>query len=323
MPSPSRCLTAGDAFTIVRDRAVHEPTACPAVGLELEWLSHHVDDAARRVTPAEIQLALAAAGAPLPCGGRVTIEPGGQVELSSRPFASVAELVDAVRTDLAVLRAALADAGIALCSTGLDRARPPERVVDQARYRAMEAYFDAAGVDGRTMMCNSASVQINVDVSGDRRDAWRAANIAARVLAETFNEPSPNRLDVWSRIDPSRTRLVPGRDPATAWATYALAARVMFVRTGDDECVPVLEPMTFAAWATRGHPLGWPDECDLLEHLTTLFPPVRPRGWFEIRTLDALDDDRWPRAVELAAALTCDGPERRALLRHGEAPAWA
>src|SRR5581483_7619298 len=180
-----------------------------------------------------------------------------------------------------------ADAGIALCSTGLDRARPPERVVDQARYRAMEAYFDAAGVDGRTMMCNSASVQINVDVSGDRRDAWRAANIAARVLAETFNEPSPNRLDVWSRIDPSRTRLVPGRDPATAWAT-------------------------------RGHPLGWPDECDLLEHLTTLFPPVRPRGWFEIRTLDALDDDRWPRAVELAAALTCDGPERRALLRHGE-----
>jgi glutamate--cysteine ligase len=62
---------------------------------------------------------------------------------------------------------------------------------------------------------------------------------------------------------------------------------------------------------------------DLVEHLTTLFPPVRPRGWFEIRTIDALADECWPRAAELTAALLLDGPDRRRLLERGEVPAWS
>ncbi len=97
----------------------------------------------------------------------------------------------------------------------------------------------------------------------------------------------------------------------------------MFIRCGDDDCVACLDGMTFGDWLQHGHPLGWPTEADLAEHLTTLFPPVRPRGWFEIRTIDALGDDCWPRAVELTAALLLDGDDRRRLLASGEVPAWS
>lgn len=321
MPSPSRCLTAGDALTFVRDRAVHPPADRPRIGLELEWLTYHRHDRCRRVTPSDLAPVLHEIG-DLPCGGRITLEPGGQVELSSTPQYSVADALDATRTDLRVLRAALAEADITLEGAGLDHHRRPERVVDAGRYRAMETYFNSFGPHGRTMMCNSASMQINIDVDGDPSDAWRAASLAAPLLAQFFNAPSPNRMDVWSGIDVTRAAPVSGADASSAWAAYALEARVMFIRRDHDDCVPVLDGTTFADWLQRGHRLGWPTQEDLAEHLTTLFPPVRPRGWFEIRTIDALGDECWPRAVELCAALLFDGQDRRRLLSSGEVPAW-
>ena len=314
MPSPSRCLTAGDAFCFVRDLAVQPPTGSPRVGLELEWLTFLTADRARRVDLADLAPALRALDGALPCRSRLTVEPGGQVEISTLPCASIADAIDAARTDAAVVRGALLEHGIETVGAGLDRCRRPSRVVDAARYRAMEAYFDQAGPEGRTMMCNSASMQINVDFDGDPREAWRVANLAAPMVGARFSEPHPNRLDLWSRIDRTRSAPVAGDDPGDAWADYALAARVMFIRCAPDDCVPVLDGMTLRRWIERGHPLGWPTEADLAEHLTTLFPPVRPRGYLELRTIDALDDSRWPIAAEMAVTMLLDGPERRAAL---------
>lgn len=316
MPSPSRCLTAGDAFCLVRDLAVQPPTGNPRVGLELEWLTYPTADPTRRVDLCDLTTVLDAINGGLPCDSRLTVEPGGQVEISTLPLSSVSDAIDAARTDTAAVRETLHDHGVELVAAGLDRHRPPVRLIDTPRYRAMEAYFDHAGGDGRTMMCNSASMQINVDFDGDPRDAWRAANIVAPMLGTRFSERSPNRLDVWSRIDRTRTAAVVGDDPGEAWAAYALAARVMFIRCSIDECVPVLDDLTFCEWIERGHPLGWPTEADLVEHLTTLFPPVRPRGYLELRSIDALDDDRWPVAAEMAVTMLLDGPQRRAALEH-------
>jgi glutamate--cysteine ligase len=67
-------------------------------------------------------------------------------------------------------------------------------------------------------------------------------------------------------------------------------------------------------WLEHGHEIGWPTEEDLAEHLTTLFPPVRPRGYVELRTFDALDESVWPRAAATAVTLLLDGPERRRML---------
>jgi len=312
VPSPSRCLTAGDAFCLVRDLAVHQPTGAPRVGLELEWLTFSSVDASRRVDLTDLAPVLDTLSGALPCSSRLTVEPGGQVEISTQPCASVAEAIEAARTDTERVRAALCDAGVVMVGAGLDRCRPPTRVLDTPRYRAMEQYFDSFGRDGRTMMCNSASMQINVDFDGDVGEAWRAANIVAPLLGARFSEPGANRLGVWSRIDHTRTAPVGGDEPGDAWASYALAARVMFIRRDDSECTPILDGMTFRDWIKRGHPLGWPTDADLEEHLTTLFPPVRPRGYLEVRTIDALDDARWPEAAELAVSMLLDGPQRRA-----------
>jgi glutamate--cysteine ligase len=280
----------------------------------LEWLTFSTADRARRVELTELTSALTALDDALPCRSRITVEPGGQVEISTAPCDSVGDAIDAARTDIAVVRGALRDHDIELVGAGLDRCRPPTRVVNTARYRAMETYFDQCGPEGRMMMCNSASMQINVDFDGDVQDAWRAAQLVAPMLGARFSEPTPNRLDLWARIDRTRSAPVEGDDPGDAWAAYALAARVMFIRRSQDDCVPVLDGTTFREWIDHGHPLGWPTAADLTEHLTTLFPPVRPRGYLELRTIDALDESHWPVAAETAVALMLDGPERRAAL---------
>jgi glutamate--cysteine ligase len=314
VPSPSRCLTAGDAFRFVCDLAVHHPTSSPRVGLELEWLTFPISDRGRRVDRSAHATVLDALDGALPRGSRLTVEPGGQVEISTLTYDCVGDAIDAARTDTATLRNALRDEGIETAGAGLDRLRPPSRVIDNARYRAMETYFDQAGPDGRAMMCNSASMQINVDFDGDECEAWQAAHVVAQMLGRRFSEPAPNRLDLWSRIDPTRTAPVGGLHPGDAWARYALDARVMFIRVDLDECIAILDGMTFAGWITHGHVLGWPTEADLREHLTTLFPPVRPRGFMEVRSIDSLDDSTWPVAAETAVSMLLDGPERRSLL---------
>jgi len=69
----------------------------------------------------------------------------------------------------------------------------------------------------------------------------------------------------------------------------------------------VLQPLTFADWIDRGHELGWPTLDDLEYHLTTLFPPIRPRGWLELRMIDALPSPWWRAAAGVTAALLQDG----------------
>jgi iron(II)-dependent oxidoreductase len=242
----------------------------------------------------------------------VTFEPGGQVELSTPPFPEL-ESCDALATDAAALGRTLADAGIGLVGLGLDPGPQHDREVRSPRYDAMEAYFDLTGPAGRTMMRSTAAIQVNVDLGTgpdvDRR--WRRAHGLGPVLAAAFaNSPFEHgvpsgwrstRLAVWRAVDPGRTEPVDGEvGGRAAWARYALDAGVMLVRAGDEEHVPVLEPLSFADWIDRGHALGWPTLDDLEYHLTTLFPPVRPRGWLELRMIDSVPAP-WARA---AAAVT-------------------
>jgi gamma-glutamylcysteine synthetase len=77
------------------------------------------------------------------------------------------------------------------------------------------------------------------------------------------------------------------------------------VRHGDD-LVPMPERLTFGAWIRDGHALGRPTADDLDYHLTTLFPPVRPRGFLELRFLDAVPDPWWRVAVAVTTALVQD-----------------
>ncbi|HEV7887101.1 MAG TPA: glutamate-cysteine ligase family protein [Acidimicrobiales bacterium] len=236
----------------------------------------------------------------LPGGSVVTFEPGGQVELSGPCLPSADAAIACMEADLA----ALAASGVGLSAVGM-RDEPGPRVLDNPRYAAMEAYFDGLGPEGRRMMRDTASLQVNVD-GGDGR--WQALHRAGPALAAAFaNSPGGDgcpsrRLALWDTMDPTRCAPVGGTLPG-GWVDYAMAARVMFIRVAPSRYVALDGRMTLADWVDGGHPLGFPDADDVAYHLTTLFPPVRPRGWLEVRFLDALPSPWWQAAVAAVCAL--------------------
>ena len=321
-------------------------------GVELEWLVRDRRDPTAAVQAGRLERALARLGPAdrLPHGGRITLEPGGQVELSSRPAADPARCLDETAADLALLRAALASAGLVLEGCGLEPWRTPERILDQPRYRAMESYFDHGGPWGRMMMRATASVQVNVDAGDDGTDTtgyrfrWELVHRLGPVLVAAFaNSPlwqgNPTgwvstRQAVWSYMDPGRTRPpVPDGDPRTAWARYALDARLLCLRRPAPASWTAPHDTSLRSWL-RGSPLDPPPTlADAEYHLTTLFPPVRPRGWLELRMIDAQRGDDWQVPVLLVGALLDDPVAARAAYRAtaplmdaadgGEVPPWA
>jgi glutamate--cysteine ligase len=92
----------------------------------------------------------------------------------------------------------------------------------------------------------------------------------------------------------------------------------MFIRENVDRYIPLDRPLSFARWILEGHELGYPTVDDLDYHLTTLFPPVRPRGWLELRYLDALPDPWWRVAATVVATLLLDDEAKAAAFRATE-----
>jgi len=338
MPGPRRQLSLPDVRQTLRDRCL-SPESPRLVGVELEWLTVSRDDEGARVEPAPLARAVAATG-PLPGGSTVTFEPGGQLEVSAPPHASIAKACSVAEIDVARARAAASELDVALVGLGADPVRPPRRVVDTPRYAAMEAYFDTDGPAGRRMMANTAAIQVNIGVGPTDADAarqWRLAHRVGPTLAAAFaNSPllegrptgfRSARLATWLALDRTRAAPVDGNRPGSeAWADYVLDARVMLIRPTPERFVALRSPLAFGQWVAEGHELGWPTHDDLDYHLTTLFPPVRPRGWLELRMLDALPDPWWQVAVAVTAVLL-DDPEAgeaadRAVSSTGAADRW-
>jgi glutamate--cysteine ligase len=287
------------------------------VGIESEWFVHDVADPEQRV-PLDRLTALADDASPLPGGSALTFEPGGQLELSTACGDNLPHARDLLDGDLHHLDKLLADRGLLRVGVGLDPFRPPRRIHNSPRYAAMEAFFDQDGPDGRVMMASTASVQVCLDAGADTADVarrWALTNALAPLLTAAFaNSPlrlglptgfACSRQDVWSRIDPTRTKAPEGTDPVEAWTRYALDARVLLVRR-DPEPWVAGPGMTLREWIDGVTPWGRPTYDDLAYHLSTLFPPVRPHGWLELRAIDALPDDLWPVAVAVATALVDD-----------------
>jgi glutamate--cysteine ligase len=305
-------------------------------GVELEWTVHHIDDPARPLHALALRRALGPHAPhtldptspllPLPGGSLVTVEPGGQVELSTPPAISLAELHRSTEADIATLIRLLAGHGLVLGASGIDPHRPPVPVIETPRYAAMAHAFDPRGPAGQIMMRCTAGLQICVDAGEGAQVAarWRAVHAVGPALLAAFATARRHagrdtgwasaRMAAWLRIDPARTRPVWTADhpgsmstaaaAARAWATYALEAPLLCVRRPDGswEAPP---DVTFADWI--GGALPDPPTYDDLEyHLGTLFPPVRPRGYLEIRYLDTQPPDEWIAPAATLAALLAD-----------------
>jgi glutamate--cysteine ligase len=320
MPSPQRVLGADEAARIVAERgfATSPGSDGGRVGVEMEWCTVDLGHPGRPADFATVRDA--ASRARLPYGSRISYEPGGQIELSTAPLPRLGA-VPALADDARALGTALAQAGIGMVAIGLEPGARRARLLRSPRYDAMEAFFDADGDAGRTMMRSTAALQLNLDLGDPAAVArrWDLVHRIGPVLAAMFaNSPfrdgrpsgwRSTRLAVWHAIDARRTRPVAnGVDCRDAWARYALAADVMLVRRSDHDHAPVAPGLTFADWIEHGHPTGWPTVDDLEYHLTTLFPPVRPRGWLELRMIDALPAP-WSGVAAAVGTVLVDDPE--------------
>ena len=300
-------------------------TGPPAlVGIELEWTVHHIDDPTRPLDPLLLADALHphtpstldpdTDHLPLPSGNTITVEPGGQVEISTQPYPSLARLHAAVVADVRHLTGLLARAGLRLGEHATDPHRPPRRVLRTPRYDAMAADFAAHGPHGDAMMCSTAAVQVCLDAGTPERvpARWAALHALGPVLLALFANSdryagertgwASTRMRSWLGMDPARTGPVPeDGDPVRDWTRYALRAPVLCVRR-DGRSSRFPPGTSFADWI--GGALGDPPtHADLDYHLSTLFPPVRPRGYVEVRYLDQQPPDEWFAPVAVLAAL--------------------
>lgn len=338
--------SAGRELTSAVDAAMHiaeaslVDSAVGGVGLEIE--AHTIDLATPLRRPGWDELSGIIESLPsLPGGSAVTVEPGGAVELSGPPRTGAPAAIAAMTADRDVLRAAFAGAGLGLVLLGADPLRSPMRVNPGGRYRAMEQFFIASdtGAAGAAMMTSTASVQVNLDAgcqSGWAERVRLTHALGPTMIAMTANSPLlggeftgwvSSRQRVWGQLDSARCGPILTAsvdDPSTDWARYALKAPVMLVRS--PEAVPVVDWVPFADWADGRTLLASrrPTVGDLNYHLTTLFPPVRPRGWLEIRYLDSVPDGLWP-AVVFTVATLLDDPAAAAIAAEAVEPvatAW-
>jgi glutamate--cysteine ligase len=322
----ARPLTLDTAYAQAHQAALAE-SVIGSVGLEIE--THLVDlgsvadlVAWERIDPIPAAVRAAAGDS------AVTLEPGGQMELSGGPAPDVLTAVTALRQDMQRARLALAEVGLGAVHLGADPLRPPRRINPRPRYRAMERHYAATGRAGSAavMMNSTAAMQVNLDAGPSAGWAERVAR--AHILGPTLlaiSACSPwlqgrdtgwrsARQRAWRGLDPRSSGAVPGveQDPAAAWARYALHAPVAFVATDGDidtsEAVGVAAGVPFELWAGGSVQLGGrrPVAADLDRHLTTLFPPVRLRGYLELRYLDMTAPRWWPAIAAVVTTLLDD-----------------
>ncbi|MEU4288585.1 glutamate-cysteine ligase family protein [Kribbella sp. NPDC026596] len=233
----------------------------------------------------------------------LSFEPGGQLELSLPCGPDPARLLCDVTHDL---QRHLAAAGIRIQPIPVDPRPHVQLQLTSPRYVAMQRHFDTIGSAGRRMMRRTASTQVCLDWWPGRAglEQWRVLNLAGPFLAAAFARSAgpDGRLTTWLDVDPARTgfndRVLHGDDPVAAYADFAAGATV-FVDGGP------------------------------AEHLTTMFPPVRPRAtYLEVRFLDAQEPAAVGCAITALTGLLYDDERRRRVLaalepeRHRLAEQW-
>ncbi|MGA9871422.1 MAG: glutamate-cysteine ligase family protein, partial [Rhodococcus sp. (in: high G+C Gram-positive bacteria)] len=275
------------------------------IGAELEWLTHtangtrpsldSIASALGEYTPRSISPSSPALS--LPGGSAVTVEPGGQIELSSSPHASVSELQRALNSDAQHLSHLLSVAHLGMESVPADRHRDPQRLLALPRYCAMDKYFSAIGPYGKLMMCSTAAAQISVDAGVDHAQVtqrWNMLDAVGPAFVAAFacsphlrgapaGEWTSQRMRTWLELDAGRTTVPSFGDPVADYARWALDVPLLCVR-GDGDVWDAPREMTFAEWLVDASRIGRPATvADLDYHLTTLFPQVRACGHLEVR----------------------------------------
>jgi glutamate--cysteine ligase len=252
----------------------------------------------------------------LPGGGTLTFEPGGQLEYSTPPCRSPSALLALLRAVVLPLRAAAATEGITLLAAGIDPLNAIEGaplLLRTKRYQCMADYLARRSPAGARMMRQTAAFQVALDLDAEPWLRWQVLNAAApyvvaifansAVYAGTQTGCASARASVWRALDPARTGLPwSASAPVDRYLDFALAAPALLLPAVGGEHLRFIEWLDRADVTTH----EWHD------HLTTLFPEVRPRGHFELRSADAVSPQWYAAPIALAVGITYDSRALRA-----------
>ncbi len=250
-------------------------------------------------------------------GASITLEPGGQLELSGALLDSIHDTCTEVNTHLKQVRQVSEPLGIAFLGMGF---QPKWRQEDmewmpKARYRIMRDYMSKMGTLGHDMMTRTCTVQVNLDFSSEAdmvqkfRTALALQPIATALFANSpFVDGQPNgylsyRSHVWEDTDPDRTGMLPfvfDEDMGfEKYTDYMLDVPMYFIyRDGNYIDASGQSFRDFLSGKLPALPGELPTLKDWEDHLTTAFPEVRLKRFLEMR---GADGGPWARLCALPA----------------------
>ncbi|WP_431282998.1 glutamate--cysteine ligase [Humitalea sp. 24SJ18S-53] len=239
-------------------------------------------------------------------GASVSLEPGGQFELSGGPLVDLHDTAAELDAHLAETRAVAGPMGIGFAPLGFHPLQTQDRMpwMPKSRYAIMRGYMPRVGAMGLDMMLRTCTVQVNLDF-GDEADMAEKLrlSLALQPLATAlfanspFLEGKPSgfrtlRGKVWTETDPDRTGI-----PACVWedgfgferfAEYVLDVPMYFVmRDGAFVDATGVSFRHFMAHGLPGHPGVTATMGDWADHVTTVFTDVRLKRFLEMRGADA------------------------------------
>lgn len=250
-------------------------------------------------------------------GGSITLEPGGQFELSGAPLETIHETCREVHEHLEHVRSVGNDLGIGMLGLGFSPKWTREQTprMPKNRYLIMKNYMPKKGQLGLDMMFRSCTVQVNLDFSDEAdmvkkfRVGLALQPIATALFANSpFMDGKPNgflsyRSHIWKDTDPDRTGMLDfvfeeGMS-FERYVDYALQVPMYFIcRDGIYNDVTGASFQDFLEGKLQGFEGEKPTLEDWKDHLTTLFPEVRLKRFLEMR---GADGGPWSRLCALPA----------------------
>ncbi len=250
-------------------------------------------------------------------GANISLEPGGQLELSGAPLATIHETCDEVNEHLDQVKAVADKIGVGFIGLGAAPHWKHEDmpVMPKGRYRLMTDYMDRVGTHGKQMMYRTCTVQVNLDFGSEAdmvkklRVALALQPVATALFANSpFFEGELNghkswRSRIWRNLDDARTGMLPfvfdDGFGFEQWTDYALDVPMYFVYR-DGKYLNALG-MSFRDFLKGELPVlpgEKPTLSDWADHLTTIFPEARIKKFIEMR---GADGGPWRRLCALPA----------------------
>ena len=253
-------------------------------------------------------------------GANVSLEPGGQLELSGAPLDCIHQTCDEVNAHLRDVKDVADRIGVGFIGLGAAPEWTHEQMplMPKGRYKLMDGYMRTVGTMGTAMMRRTCTVQVNLDFGSEAdmvqklRVALALQPVATALFANSpfwegrINGHKSWRSRVWRDLDPARTGMLPfvfdDGFGFESWVDYALDVPMYFVYR-DGRYINALGQSfrDFLNGKLPAMPGEIPTLSDWADHLTTIFPEARIKKFMEMR---GADGGPWRRLCALPAFWT-------------------